>query len=104
MIYKDVDGHESAPYNIDIEFSAVEYLDIPKSLSGISINEIKDRIPKKFSKYTSSSGLKIYEIKSNAKIYYILAGGYRIGKNEWELEDRISNMELEYDEILASSI
>lgn len=102
MKYKDVEGFEMASCNIDIEFSAVEYLDIPRSLSGIWINDVTGNAPKKFSNF--SPRFKVYEIKSEEKIYHIVAGGYRIGKNEWGLEDRISNMTLEYDEILASSI
>ena len=40
MKYQDVEGFEMARYNIDTKFSAVEYLDISRSLSGISIDEV----------------------------------------------------------------
>lgn len=48
-------------------------------------------------------GLKIFEINSGEKKYYIVAANYRIGKNYWINEDRIKDMNLEYDEILFTS-
>jgi hypothetical protein len=90
-------------YNIDIEFGGVGYLNLPVILQGISIQEIKEDIPEKFKRYLPSLGHRVFEIKSD-ETYYIIAGSYRVGKNNWgDNEDRIFNPSLEYDEILATS-
>lgn len=97
------DFDKNYTYNIDIEFSAVAHIDIPDTLNGIEINELTYDIPEKYLKYKTIFNFKIFEIKSNETYYYIVAGGYRIGKNKWIAEDRISNMNLEYDSIIATS-
>ncbi|WP_299466261.1 hypothetical protein [uncultured Microscilla sp.] len=103
MKYKDVVGFsEEESHNIDIEFFAVAYLDIPNILSGIELGEVKDNIPEKFKRYVKEHKYKVFEIKSEQNIYHIVAGGYSIGKNTWDIEDRISNMHLKHDEILFS--
>jgi hypothetical protein len=89
--------------NIDVEFSAVAYLDIPNILHGIEIIELTESIPPKLFHYKIDSGCKIFEIKSKNGTFYIVAGNYRIGKNKWLNEDRIVNLNLEYDEIVATS-
>jgi hypothetical protein len=94
---------ETKGYNIDIEFWGVCYLDLPNILRGVTIEEIQDNVPEKFSKYSSSLGYKVFKIKSKGSIFYVLAAGYRVGKNNWGNEDRISNPNLEYDEIVAAS-
>lgn len=97
MKFKDQENYDkSLDFNIDIEFSAVMYMDIPSLFNGMEIKEEKNITIDKFKK----KGFKLFEIKSNGTIYYILAGGYRIGKNQWISEDRILNMLLEYDEII----
>lgn len=97
------DFDENHSYNIDMEFSAVAYIDIPTILNGVEIRELIDKVPEKFQQYKTEQGYKIIEIKSNSRCYYIVAGSYRIGKNKWIAEDRISNMNLEYDSIIATS-
>jgi hypothetical protein len=89
-------------FNIDIEFVGVDYLDMPAILQGISIEELKENIPEKFSQYQNSLGHRVFEIKSKNN-YYIVAASYQVGKNNWLNEDRILNPYLEYDEILATS-
>lgn len=94
---------ESEKFNIDIEFSAVAYLDIPSILPGVIIHQIENSIPKKLRHYRNKPGYKIFEITSENNQYYIVAGSYRVGKSRWLSEDRIQNMNLEYDEIIATS-
>lgn len=90
-------------YNIDIEFSAVAYLDVPDTLKSIQVHEIIENVPEKFNKYSKISGLKIFEIQSEGLCHFIIAGNCRAGKNRWILEDRIRNMGLDYEEIIAVS-
>jgi hypothetical protein len=102
--FPDQDGFdENHSYNIDIEFSAVAYIDIPTLLSGIEITELINNIPEKFQQFKTDQGYKIFQLKSNEKNYYIVAGSYRIGKNKWVAEDRVLNMNLGYDSIIATS-
>ncbi len=104
MKFPDQEGYsEKLSYNIDVEFSAVTYIDIPNTMQGIVIHEIEERIPEKMLNYKLKLGFKVFEIVSEGKFYYIVAGSYRIGKNRWISEDRISNILLEYDEILETT-
>jgi hypothetical protein len=105
MILEDVDGYSfSMNHNIDIEFSGVGYVDLPDMMHGVWIEEIIQDIPAKFNRYSASLGYKVFEIKSAEHSFYIVAGGCRVGKNNWVTEDRVSNFMLKYDEILASSL
>jgi hypothetical protein len=97
------DYNEESSFNIDIEFSSVEYLDIPNIFNGLTITELTERIPSKFDHYKNNLNFRVFEIKSNQNLFYIVAGSYVIGKNRWISEDRVSNMSLEYDEIIATS-
>lgn len=104
MLYGDVDGYtESMSYNIDIEFSAVAYLDVPNTFKSIQVCEIVDSIPEKFIKYSKISGLRIFEIQSEGMYYFIIAGNCRVGKNKWISEDRIRNLDLDYEEVITTS-
>ncbi|MNI10945.1 hypothetical protein D3C73_640740 [compost metagenome] len=97
------DWNRSYAYNIDIEFSAVVYVDLPTILNGIVIIELLDNIPEKFQDFKLKFGHKIFEIKSSGNSYYIVAGNYRIGKNTWLNKDRIIDMNLEHDSIIGVS-
>jgi hypothetical protein len=97
------EDEETEGYNIDIEFWGVAYLDLPDMLKGIIIKEIQENIPEKFHKYSNSLGYRVFEIKSEGGVFYVVATGYRVGKNNWDREDRILNPNLEYDEIVATS-
>ena len=93
---------ERRGFNIDIEFVGVDYLDMPITLQGISIEELKEGLPEKFSKYQNSVRYRVFQIKSDAN-YYIVAANYLVGKNSWIGEDRMINSSLKYDKILATS-
>lgn len=103
--YPDEEGFdEKCMYNIDIEFVSVKYMDIPTTLYGIELYELKHDIPEKLKNMITNRDLKIFEIKSHEKQYYIIASDYIIGANEWPLEkDRTKNFNLEYDNIIATS-
>jgi hypothetical protein len=104
MKFPDQDDYnELYGCNIDIEFSAVAYLDLPNILKGIEIKELAGRIPEKLTHFKDDLGFKIFEIKSENNKFYVVAGNYRIGKNKWLNEDRTVNFNLEYDEIIAKS-
>ncbi|RQO30406.1 hypothetical protein DBR32_12620 [Taibaiella sp. KBW10] len=72
--------------NIDIEFSAVAYLDLPNILKGIEIRELNEGIPEKLIHYKKDLGFKIFEIKSENNIFYVVTGNYRIGKKSGTLK------------------
>ena len=93
---------EKHGYNIDIEFVDVDYLDMPGTLQGISIEELKENLPEKFMKYQNSLRYRVFQIKSDIN-YYIVAGNYLVGKNNWIGESRMINPSLKYDKILATS-
>lgn len=95
---RELDG-----FNIDIEFWGVGYIDLPDILNGVNIYEKTENIPEKYIKYSKSLGFKLFEISSEGKKFYVAAAGYRVGKNNWESENRILNPNLEYDEIIANS-
>lgn len=96
------EGNMIEGFNIDIEFVGVGYLDIPVILKGLSIRELDDDIPEKFSGYPRGIGYKVFEISAD-KQYYIVAGNCVVGKNTWQNDDRMNNPALEYDEIIAIS-
>jgi hypothetical protein len=106
MKYPDQDNYtESLSYNIDLEFWAVSYINIPSDILGISIREITaEALPKEINKELLIFDMKIFELKSGESKYYIIAGGLLIGKNKWINNDRIfnSDLNLEYDEIIFS--
>jgi len=92
---------KTGKFNIDIEFEDVDYLDIPVTLHGISIEEIKENLPEKLAKYQGSSRYSVFQISSNPN-HYIVAANYFVGKNKWDPgENRMVNLSLKYDEILA---
>lgn len=104
MFFEDMEGYsEDTNYNIDIEFYSVVYIEIPNKMKGISVQKIDNHIPLKLKEYASSENLGVFEIKSEERSSFIVAAGYRVGKNKWVTEDRISNIRLEHDEILFSS-
>jgi hypothetical protein len=105
LVPKDVDDFkDSYDYNLDIEFTYVQYMDIPATLIISSLTELIINIPEKFHFYNIVLKCKVFEVISNDNRYYIVAGSYRIGTNKWINEDRISNMSLAYDEILGESM
>lgn len=106
MQYDDEDGYsEETSYNIDLEFSFVEYMDVKTTWDSISISlvekeNLRSDLKEKFGSYEG----KIFEIESNKEKTYIVAYSLLIGTNKWGLDDRIFNnhMNLKHDEILIS--
>ena len=105
MRFPDQDDYDEIyDCNIDIEFTAVAYIDLPYSFLGLAIRELTENIPDKYIHYKNDLGFKVFEINSGGNIYHIVAGSYIIGENKWPLgEDRITNYRLEHDAILADS-
>lgn len=107
MKYPDQDNYsESLSSNIDLEFWAVSYINIPSDILGINIREIKEEVlPKEINRELLRFDMKIFELKSEESNYYIIAGGILIGKNKWINQDRIFNYgsNLKHDEILFQS-
>lgn len=103
MKFEDQAGFkEELSFNIDIEFLSVEYIDLPLCLVGVEIERLIENLPSKFENYKLDVlGLSVFQIKSCDNLYYVIASGYIVGKNKWVAEDRISNMFLQYDEILS---
>lgn len=106
QIFPDMDNFsESKTYNVDIEFTDVKYLDIPSNLFDIKIDIITsmDLVPQKILLLNKIHNSKIFKIISENLSFYILAHSYIIGKNNWFIEDRISNPNLQHDQILITS-
>jgi len=104
MKFPDQDNYtEDQSYNIDFEFWAVNYINIPTILNNIIIKEITEKeVPMEIDKNLLKYNMKIFELESEEKKYYIIAGGLLIGKNQWVNQDRIlnSNLNLEHDEVI----
>lgn len=106
MQYDDEEGYsEETSYNIDLEFSFVEYMDVKTTWDSLSISvvekeNLRSDLKEKFDSYEG----KIFEIESNKETTYIVAYSVLIGTNKWGLEDRIFNCDtnLDHDEILVS--
>ncbi|NML59094.1 hypothetical protein [Chryseobacterium cheonjiense] len=107
MKYPDQDNYsENISSNIDIEFWAVSYINIPSDLLGINIREVNEEmLPKEISRELLRFDMKIFELKSEESNYYIIAGGILIGKNKWINQDRIFSYSsnLKHDVILFQS-
>jgi hypothetical protein len=103
--FPDENGYdESFNHNIDIEFESVEYMDIPTWMNGICIKEVNNNGPSKLQYLLADKDLKIFEIRSQQGKFHIVASSYQIGKNKWVSEDRVSNMSLSHDEVIANSV
>ncbi len=106
MKYDDEDGYsEETSYNIDLEFSFVEYMDVKNTWDSISISVVeKENLEPGLKKKIDSYEGNIFEIESNKEKSYIVAYSLLIGTNKWGLEDRIFNnhVKLEHDDILVS--
>ncbi|WP_185269509.1 hypothetical protein [Chryseobacterium bernardetii] len=106
MKYDDEDGYsEETSYNIDLEFSFVEYMDVKNTWDSISISVVeKENLEPGLKKKIDSYEGNIFEIEFNKEKSYIVAYSLLIGTNKWGLEDRIFNnhVKLEHDDILVS--
>jgi len=104
QLFEDVEGYSNATdHNVDIEFWGVSYLDLPDIFRGVKIKELKQDVPRRLDKYLIYKGARIFELESEENLFYVVAGGCRVGKNNWVNEDRISNPGLEYREIIVNT-
>ncbi|WP_419869893.1 hypothetical protein [Chryseobacterium sp. CT-SW4] len=107
MKYPDQEEYsDPTSYNIDLEFWAVRYINIPSILYELSIKEIMmEELPEEINKDFLKYDMKVFEIISGDRKYYIIAGGVLIGENKWGNQDRILNLNLnlKHDEILFQS-
>lgn len=91
-----------APNNIDIEFVAVTYFEMPETIVGLEIHQL-DVVPDRLQQFINSQYSKVFCLRSNTNDYYVIAGGFQIGTSTWLTENRMWNPDLEYDEIVATS-
>ncbi|WP_353145118.1 hypothetical protein [Chryseobacterium sp.] len=107
MTYSDQDNYsEDTAYNIDLEFFGVNYINIPTNLDELAIKEITiEELAIDILIDLLKYNMKIFEIESKKKKYYIIASGLLIGKNKWEDQDRIFdyNSNLKHDEVVFQS-
>lgn len=81
-------------------------MNIPAFIKELSIVELsKEELPLDLDKDLLNYDVKIFELKSQEKKYYIIAGNLLIGKNKWLHQDRIFNFNqnLEHEEIVFST-
>jgi hypothetical protein len=107
MKFIDDDGFsEDVSYNIDIEFWAVSFIDIPTLLTNIKIIEISEEfLPYNIDRELCKYNQKVFKLQDTDKTYYIIAGGLLVGINNWENEDRIFNydLNLKHDKVLVTA-
>jgi hypothetical protein len=98
MEYPDVDNYSLGKGdNIDIEFSAVSYLDLPTKLIKPSFRVLNHEVPEKFQEFIFSQKLKLIEIEAENGLFYIVSSGFQIGRNKWIETDRSVNPILKHD-------
>lgn len=81
---------EAYPFNIDIIFYDVIYLQVHSVLNGISIgvagkNKVIDY--ESVNKYLSFSSNNLFEITSNGELYYIACSFFRVFENDLNFEE-----------------
>lgn len=87
---------------IDIEFYAVGYIELPDSMNGISLSLIKENIPERLKDFLKHD-LKLFELNTNTRKGYVIAGGCVVGKSSWEHDKgRFENLGLNYPEVLLT--
>lgn len=91
------DDYHPDDFNVDIEFTGVCYLQMPSSFDGLSISEIGISEKHELASYNG----KIFKLNNETQTGYIVADGFIVGKNKWFGKDRIHDMGLKHDEILA---
>lgn len=100
--YNDMENfREDQQFNIDIEFFAVEYVNIPMEINTFNIISVNSEATEINNYVKRDRQNKLFEISIDDKIYHIIAGGFIIGKNNWVSEDRITNNLLVHDEIIV---
>ncbi|GAA4321083.1 hypothetical protein GCM10023184_06630 [Flaviaesturariibacter amylovorans] len=87
-------------YNVEIEFYGVKYIDLPVIMHGVTIDELRSNVPRKFSEHSIGGRYKVFELQNESNSY-LVASSCIIGKHNWGDEcDRISNPSLVFDEII----
>lgn len=77
------------PTNIDLIFAGVKYMDLPRILRGVEVDEpnaadasiIRERLDKQ------GTSDRIFVIKSNNRRYYVVAAALQIAENEFDIFD-----------------
>lgn len=99
----DENGYsDETSYNIDLEFSGVEYMDMITTINSLSLSIIeKGNLPDDLKKDNVFRG-KVFEILSENKRNLIIADNLIIGTNRLIYEDRIFNydLDLNHDNII----
>jgi len=73
------------------------YLEIPTLFNGITVHQITNNIPDRIMPYLKYKHDKVFELKSDEKLFYVVASNCCIGKSDWLEEDRVINPTLQYD-------
>ena len=87
-------------FTLDIEFWGVLHINIPVSFNGLSIIHNKEYDTEELKKLSKNEDLKYFELYDGNNKYFIIAAGCIVGKSNWDRENRLSNPELEYEEII----
>lgn len=77
------------------------YLELPNKLIGVRLQKLIDNFPERFNAYRDKPGYNVFEIFSGNHLYYVVAAGCAVGKNNWVNENRVLDPRLEYDEVVA---
>ena len=104
LTFFDVEGYSpETSFTIDIEFWGVSYMDIPTMFNSMNIIEVNKDLPDKYKQYINRLGYKIFELKTDNGVFYVVAAGFLVGTSHWLEEDRIKNPQLNYNETIAQS-
>jgi hypothetical protein len=107
MKYPDQENFtESLSCNIDLEFWAVSYINLPSTILGVNIREIvAEQLPKEINRELLIYDMKIFELESAKSKYFVIAGGHLIVENKSINQDRIANynLNLEHEKIIFNS-
>ena len=100
--YQDVEykNRYSPNCTIDIEFFGVVYVDIVTDFEQITLSTVKNIKSKKIMTIANEKELKIFKLASSKGVNYIVAAGCTVGKSMWTNEDRLHNLQLNYEEIV----
>jgi hypothetical protein len=105
MTNEDQDDYsEHTSYNIDLEFWAVSFINIPTTIPNLEISLVAQSVlPDYIAQNYCDHKDKVFEIKADGQSFYIVAAGVLIGRNRWGHKDRIFEFSegLKHDEIIA---
>jgi hypothetical protein len=77
------------PTNIDLIFAGVEYMDLPRFLRGVEVDEPNEADAAIMRERLDRQGTsdRIFVIKSNNRRYYVVAAALQISENEVDIFD-----------------